>query len=340
MKKTTIILSILLCFNIAIYSQSELQGDIKLIRQSQVDSFHVIYPKHAVIDGSVIIRGDNISNLNGLRFIQFIKGNLEIIHNKVLIDLAGLDNIISIGGKLSFRDNDAITILNGLSNLQSIGGDLHVYFNDVLLSLDGLDNIIIIGGTIWIGNNPSLLSLESLNNLVPDSINGWNIHDNKSLSTCNELSLCDYYKLYPGKTIIKNNAKGCNTLIEFKHACNIDMLDDCLKEYKFHRKRKIIGITLTAVGLAANLSGIYICLHNEPDLGIHFFSNESSNIDNGNFYAGLMLITCGALIHPFGIKLWVAEAKYQREYKERIRMHTSDVSIRVNSNGVGLRYRF
>ena len=66
---------------------------LTLTRQSEVDSFPINYPGCDVVEGGLIISGNDITNLYGLLGIKIIGFNLEIIDNPSLNNLSVLDSL-------------------------------------------------------------------------------------------------------------------------------------------------------------------------------------------------------------------------------------------------------
>ena len=147
-----------------------------------------------VVGGDVIISGSEITNINALRNIRFIEGNLIVRDNPVLLTLEGLGSLKGISGGLDIHGNQRLSNLDGMASLSSvdgyvyvygnaaladikrlsgltsvgngpIGGTLNVSSNAALRSLDGLENINLIGSDLYINNNDLIRSLEGLANL-------------------------------------------------------------------------------------------------------------------------------------------------------------------------------
>jgi hypothetical protein len=175
-------------------SQSCLPEGIVLDNQEDIDNFQVNYPGCTGIDGSVIISSAAITNLNGLAVINHIGGFLEIEVSS-LHDMAGLESLVAIGDDL---------IISG---------------NDLLESLDGLENLTSIGDRLEINNNYSLTSLSGLSSLAFNSVKDLYLHDNLSLSTCNEQFICDFLANSPGSINIYNNSSGCNNPAVVAETC-------------------------------------------------------------------------------------------------------------------------
>jgi hypothetical protein len=197
------------------FCQSCLPDGITFDAQEEINSFQSDYPGCTSIEGNVIIKGDDINDLNGLNVITSIGGMLrfysltdletmEGLENLTnvggdldiytwpgvttsLTSLKGLENIATIGGDLSITGNDKITSLSGLSGLVSIPGDVSIAANQSLESCSGLNNLQSVGGDCWIGENPLLESLEGLGKL--QSVGGiLEFYDNDALLNLNGLS--------------------------------------------------------------------------------------------------------------------------------------------------------
>lgn len=200
--KTIYLFIVFICLTHAtVYSQGCLPEGITFTTQTQIDNFQTNYPGCSVIEGDVVIIGNDISNLNGLNVLDSINGYLRIISNDLLQNLTGLNNLKKIGkegygGYLEISENPIlssfvglesletvegvidisynISLINllGLNNLTSIGSRLQIFANDSLSSLTGLENLTFIGGdlligwAIWCSPNPMLADISSLSNLT------------------------------------------------------------------------------------------------------------------------------------------------------------------------------
>jgi len=198
MKKLLFFIAIVAIGHTSGFAQGCLPEGITFATQAQIDSFPINYPGCTVIEGNVIIRGGDITNLNGLSVLTSIGGNLEIgldpgfgvyNGNPILTSLDGLQGLTLIGGGLRICSDDLLLSLSGLDNLISIGGDLDIYMSSSitsiasldgltnipghlriegssLTSLSGLENVTSIGGYLTIGGNGVLTSLSALGGLT------------------------------------------------------------------------------------------------------------------------------------------------------------------------------
>jgi hypothetical protein len=155
------------------FSQSCLPEGITFSTQSQIDSFQINYPNCTEIEGDVIISGSNISNLIGLSVISWIKADLVLYSNPLLISLDGLNGLITVDGNINigYEDyygqtgNPSLVNLSGLNNLSLIGDSLVIIKNPSLTSIGALANLTSIG-SIVIKNNTSLINLTGLEGLT------------------------------------------------------------------------------------------------------------------------------------------------------------------------------
>ncbi|MBE0662662.1 MAG: T9SS type A sorting domain-containing protein [Bacteroidales bacterium] len=222
---------------------------ITFTTQEQIDNFQINYPGCTEIEGDVLIKGNDITSLNGLNILTSIGGylilgkyggnpalnsltgldnlisiggDLKMYFNNALISLAGLENLTSIGGNFGIYSNNSLTSLTGLENLVSIGGNLNIggqdFGNASLTSLTGLDNLISIGGNLFIRDNPELSDLTALESLtfIPGDLI---IIGNDSLTDCAIQNICDYLNAPNGVVEILYNGAGCNSQSEVVNAC-------------------------------------------------------------------------------------------------------------------------
>jgi hypothetical protein len=157
-------------------SQPCLHNGIVFSTQAAIDNYQANYPDCTSIEGSVIVCGTDITNLNGLNVITSIGGNLVIgslnntNQNPNLTNLTGLNNLVSVGVTLYINNNLSLNNLTGLEGLTTITNNLSIIQNSALHDLSGLDNLNTIGGDLLIKNDGYLESLSGLENL--DSIGG------------------------------------------------------------------------------------------------------------------------------------------------------------------------
>lgn len=174
MKKLTLFLVVTFMYQVTVFSQSCLPAGITFDTQTQIDNFQTDYPSCSEIEGNVLIKNDDITNLIGLNVLTSIWGRLRFYDCDVLSSLEGLENITSIGGDLDiYGSSDLLTNLTGLDNLATIGGGLNINQTDALTSLTGLENVTTIQGYLQVSGNESLINLTGLDNLISVGENMW-----------------------------------------------------------------------------------------------------------------------------------------------------------------------
>lgn len=165
MKKFAALILLVFTLQYISYSQSCLPNGITFSNQMEIDSFQINYPGCTEVEGTVVISGVDINNLNGLSVLTSVGEYLEINNNDSLTSLTGLENLTSVRDIWIHR-NELLTNLTGLENLVSITRDLWIYFNDSLTNLTGLENVNFIEGGLRVDKNYKLTSLSGLDNLA------------------------------------------------------------------------------------------------------------------------------------------------------------------------------
>ncbi len=203
-------LLVLACHTLLL-AQSCLESYNTIVLQSQVDEFPSLYPGCTTIEGTLQIGSDfgsSLTNLDSLKQITTIKGNLLINSNYDLQDLQGLEQLETIEGTLSIthmvsltslkalkqlknvgniylEGNYGLKNLEGLEGLKKINGDLYLYFNETLKNIKHLENLEAINGTFTLLSNHNLENLNGLNKLK--SVKNIFIRNNSALNNLNGL---------------------------------------------------------------------------------------------------------------------------------------------------------
>ena len=167
---------------IAYAQQCEPRG-IRLWTQAQIDNFQQEHGPCDQLD-SLYIRGDDISNLDGLSGIRELRWSLQIVSNPVLSDVSGLSSLQRVGTFLLFQDNPALKSLDGLVSLTEVGESMGIVDNDGLRNINGLNGLQTVGCGISISYNELLENLDGLSSLtevgVPKS--HWACHGTTAFS--------------------------------------------------------------------------------------------------------------------------------------------------------------
>jgi hypothetical protein len=220
-------------------------GNYYITKQSEINNFTSDYSNCHELNGYIYIKGNDITNLNGLNEIdavngdlyikqcisltsldglenvEYIDGFLEINSCSSLENIAALHNLTAIGNLLYIGNNDALISLEGLNNLESTGLNLSIFGNELLSDIEALSNLEYINGILGIGTNNSLSSLAGLENISPESISKISIKDNILLTECEIKSVCDYIADSIGYVVIENNGPNCNSVEEVSEACSL-----------------------------------------------------------------------------------------------------------------------
>ncbi|MCB9338945.1 MAG: hypothetical protein H6577_12520 [Lewinellaceae bacterium] len=107
-------------------------GDLIFTSQLQIDAFPTTCN---IINGNLIINGDDITDLSNLLSIQQVTGSVIIG-----------DTVQGMVG------NDSLTNLEGLNNIETIGGSLIICQNPLLESLSGFSSLVEVTGNILVKN--------------------------------------------------------------------------------------------------------------------------------------------------------------------------------------------
>ncbi len=161
-----IILSLIIEGNIQ--SQTCPSSNYSISRQSQVDSFPLLFPNCNSLPGDLIINGD-VRNLDSLIQIDSIFGSLKAMSANSLKNFWGLRNLRYLGTEFNISNNDSLINFRGLEGIQKISY-LNIAGNASLKNLRGLDSLEDII-SLYLVNNASLDSLSGLESI--DNI--WNI---------------------------------------------------------------------------------------------------------------------------------------------------------------------
>lgn len=104
-----------------------LAQNVELNTQAQVNAF-----VGTKIDGYLLIRSGDITDLSKLSSLDTVTGSVFIEYNRKLRNLAGLDSILHIGGTLLIEANTEMDSINAFGLLKYVGGPLVLRNNAVL----------------------------------------------------------------------------------------------------------------------------------------------------------------------------------------------------------------
>ncbi len=184
-----------------------------------INNADALYPIDSVM-GDLLIYNTHLKNIDSLKNIKFVGGNVEIFRNDSLLNLNGLSGLQQINGNLLIRENKELKHLDGLINIDSIGGDLSISYNTSLQNINGLNSVENIGGGLWVLSNTALGNLEGLANIN---------HLDQNVSIANNASLVDCCTLaeiannIQGNINLQNNTPKCNALPSIATDCDIPL---------------------------------------------------------------------------------------------------------------------
>jgi hypothetical protein len=167
-------------------------GPITLTTQTQVDDFAATGCTD--VAGSLLVTGDDITNLDGLSALTRVSEDFNIEGNPALADLDGLSALTTVGGDpqngryhygLTISNNAVLTSVGGLSALTLVG-NLRIGDNPVLANLDGPSALTSVGEILAIGHNATLTNLDGLSALT--SAGDLYLEDNPLLANLDGLS--------------------------------------------------------------------------------------------------------------------------------------------------------
>jgi len=174
-------------------------GDITLSTQAEVDQFVANYPNCEVIEGTLTISGNDISDISGLSNITEIKGKIFIGSTPNLTNI-NLKNLTTAG--LGFILSGTGATSASFENLKTVngnGGPFYVSGNSVLQNLN-LPKLESTAGHLIISINPNLSSLD-----LGQLISSFRIYIEDTKLT--SLNLGKLKSVGEGSFFLKNNTK-------------------------------------------------------------------------------------------------------------------------------------
>ncbi|MBK9582901.1 MAG: leucine-rich repeat protein [Saprospiraceae bacterium] len=154
-------------YSLILSSQCPPIDDIELYSQEDINMYSYLFPKCTEIKGSLTIMSfdctDRVKNINGLKNIRTIQGNLVIANNPELQNLEGFNNIIEVKGEIELYNNNKIKSVL-FKSLKKVGSfkisDNNNLSNISSISLDSVKNRCNFGDN----KNLKSIQLPSLNN--------------------------------------------------------------------------------------------------------------------------------------------------------------------------------
>ena len=101
--------------------------------QHEIDDFPKNYPGCKIINGFLMISGDDITNLQGLSHIEAVSGGVELNSMPKLESLDGLSALKFINAGLTIKFNINLKSIDALGNIEAVYQDIYILNNDKLL---------------------------------------------------------------------------------------------------------------------------------------------------------------------------------------------------------------
>lgn len=209
----SILFAIFLSVNVAAESpkNTQLKTWKGKLETKQFDAF--LKGKYQVVKGDVLVINSNLKNLQALRYLTEVDGNVLIGNqdekyaiggNPDLVSLQGLESLRSVSGVLRVSSNPNLQSLSALKKLESLGY-LLIQKNNQLENLAGLENLKKAtnkygGLSIW--DNRHLKQIKALDSLV--ELSSLSISGNPSLDSLEGLHKLTEIK---GSVYIDKNSK-------------------------------------------------------------------------------------------------------------------------------------
>lgn len=169
-----------------------LAQDVELTSQAQVNAF-----TGTKVNGYLLIRGDDITNLSALSNLDTVTHSVFIEYNRKLKVLNGLNKLVFIGGSLIIDRNTELDSIAAFGKVKMIKGPIVLRDNAVLRECCALYPLVsgkqgqVLGGSIVEGNKGCQSTKDLLRNCDADS-------DNDGVDDSDDLCPNDSLKIKPG----------------------------------------------------------------------------------------------------------------------------------------------
>ncbi len=147
----------------SILAQNPCSGNIVFRRQSQVDSFPILYPGCRVVNGFITITGNDITSLDSLSSIREVKGDLVVRYTTKLKSLNGLSNIENVALGFIIIFNDSLQVIDQFNALKS-ASYIDIQDNNQITAINGF-NAVANTGKITLQDHKKLESINAFHGL-------------------------------------------------------------------------------------------------------------------------------------------------------------------------------
>lgn len=259
-------------------------GNYYLQSPSDIANFKQNYPNCEDLQGSLIIKSDDIVNLYGLSVITSVEKNLVIRGCANLNKLNGLGGLITIGEALVIKENDSLPNLRGLYHLEQIGDKLSIWGNNSMLNIDGIEKLTTINGSIYIWYNDNLIDISGIKQVDCFTFDVVSIKGNPELSDCAIQSICNAIYLSEETCYFVENSTNCNSVEEVKELCQTISVPEPIDDRIFSVYPNPIKNTISITGSQIEMINIYNQLGQKVITEVDYFDNINvSHIKPGLF---------------------------------------------------------
>jgi hypothetical protein len=110
-----LLLALMSCIQIKLNAQVYTGESLLLSTQQQVDEFN-----YEAVNGILTIRGQDITNIDGLRSLKSVGSNLDIRENPLLSDISGLSGLESVQGAFTLTNNPSLSACCVVESIKSL----------------------------------------------------------------------------------------------------------------------------------------------------------------------------------------------------------------------------
>ncbi len=134
--------------------------DVTLVNQAEVDAFEC-----PIVNGDLVIAGEDIVNLDGLSELQSVGGRLSIGNNPLLHKINGFESLQNVDGNIFIHSHNALDEVLGFNNLIKTGEGISFSYNENLKTIQGFSSIES-AGSVGVDMNPNLTAIEGFSSMV------------------------------------------------------------------------------------------------------------------------------------------------------------------------------
>ena len=128
--------------------RGEYEGDLVIDSEQKLREIF----GYSSVAGDVLVKDTQLENLDGLRSLRRIGGDLIVEDNARLKSMNGIRGVSAVGGNILISDNSALANLHGLSSIGDVSGNVRIANNKSLQLLRGAEYIRAQGSFELVNN--------------------------------------------------------------------------------------------------------------------------------------------------------------------------------------------